>query len=83
MDETTPLPALPREVDLEGANNSSATHTDVSSRPGGPSRSKRKEILKEQWEDLKPLIRRLYLDENMTREAVTKCIVQEYNFEPT
>ncbi|KAH9217757.1 hypothetical protein DL95DRAFT_521876 [Leptodontidium sp. 2 PMI_412] len=85
MDETgiNPLPALPREMDLEGANNSSATHTDISSRPGGPSRSKRKELLKEQWEDLKPLIRRLYLDENMTREAVTKCIVQEYNFEPT
>ncbi|KAH6713412.1 hypothetical protein BKA61DRAFT_675655 [Leptodontidium sp. MPI-SDFR-AT-0119] len=85
MDETgiNPLLALPRELDLEGVNNSSATHTDVSSRPGGPSRSKRKELLKEQWEDLKPLIRRLYLDDNMTREAVTKYIVQEYNFEPT
>ncbi|KAG4437237.1 hypothetical protein IFR05_007291 [Cadophora sp. M221] len=70
-------------MDLAAANNSSAPHTDISSRPSEPSGSKRKEFSKEQWEDLKPLIRRLYLDENMTRQAVTKCIIQEHNFEPT
>ncbi|KAL2071788.1 hypothetical protein VTL71DRAFT_13023 [Oculimacula yallundae] len=48
-----------------------------------PSVSKQKELPKEQWEELKPLIRRLYLDENMTRERVTKCIVEEYDFSPT
>ncbi|KAH7350569.1 hypothetical protein BKA65DRAFT_241417 [Rhexocercosporidium sp. MPI-PUGE-AT-0058] len=86
MDEigTNSVPALPQQIHLEVESNRITLQTDdLVSRPAGLPGLRRKEITNEQWEELKPLIRRLYLDENMTREAVTKFIVQEYNFEPT
>ncbi|KAH7420221.1 hypothetical protein BKA64DRAFT_700222 [Cadophora sp. MPI-SDFR-AT-0126] len=82
-DDTLSPSALPPEMDLDGEIHLVSHVNEVQSQSGFPTNPRRKEISKEQWETLKPLIRRLYLDESMTRKAVTKHIVKECDFAPT
>ncbi|KAK0108066.1 hypothetical protein ONS95_002888 [Cadophora gregata] len=86
MDEigVLPMAALPQEMNLDHESGKSATHiNNIHSRSVAPAGLKWKEVTKEQWPELKPFIRRLYLDENMTRQAVTKHIAEVYNFRLT
>ncbi|CZR54809.1 uncharacterized protein PAC_04693 [Phialocephala subalpina] len=40
-------------------------------------------LSREQWENLKPIIRRLYIDENETIKSTSKYLGEHHNFEPT
>jgi len=43
----------------------------------------RQVLSKEQWEELRPLISRLYIDENRTFKAVARVLQESHNFVPT
>jgi hypothetical protein len=57
----------------------------MASRPGkeGGNITKRKMYPKEQWLALKPLIHRLYIDENQSFTKVAKYLQEHYGFNPT
>ncbi|KAH8602002.1 hypothetical protein B0O99DRAFT_127737 [Bisporella sp. PMI_857] len=40
-------------------------------------------LSKDHWEDLRPLIQRLYIDENKTFRAITEILRESHNFVPT
>jgi len=44
----------------------------------------RRQVLSDsQWEDLKPIIRRLYIDENKTYSKVARILRDSHGFAPT
>jgi hypothetical protein len=43
----------------------------------------RQQLSREQWENLKPLIRRLYIEENRTFTYITDFLAKAHNFRPT
>jgi hypothetical protein len=42
-----------------------------------------REVARKQWEALKPLIQRIYIDENKPFPYLAKILREEYGFEPT
>ena len=42
-----------------------------------------REMTRQQWEKLKPLIKRIYIDENKPSPYLAKILRDEYSFEPT
>lgn len=84
---TLPPAALPHEIGVDHGieiDHFPPQSNQSQSEPGIPAAFKLKEVSsREDWEKLKPLIRRLYLNENMTREAATKHIAEEHNFRLT
>lgn len=82
-----PQAALPHEIDVDNGIDISHFTPQVNASQSRPDISvgvKLKEIAsREDWETLKPIIRSMYLDKNMTRQAVTKYIAEEYNFRLT
>ena len=42
-----------------------------------------RELNRQQWEDLKPLIQRIYIEENRPFPVLANVLRDEYGFEPT
>ena len=42
-----------------------------------------RDMTRQQWEALKPLIKRVYIDDNKPFPYLAKILLQDYGFEPT
>jgi hypothetical protein len=67
-------------------------HTEVGGTPApiqqrnpefAVSPSLRPQISRQQWEELKPLIHRLYIEENKTLVYIANALAESHNFRPT
>jgi len=72
------VPSHPEGPHREAASTTS--HALELSSNGNPPRQV---LSKEQWEELRPLISRLYIDENKTFKAVAAVLWELHNFAPT
>jgi len=63
--------------------NISPTHATPSDDQASNVQSHRQILSKDRWEELRPLIQRLYIDENKTFKAITEILREIHNFVPT
>jgi len=65
--------------------DSTAVAADNSSHSLHDARNKARHLVlsKAEWEELRPIITRLYIDQDLTLTEVIKVIAQDYGFIPT
>jgi hypothetical protein len=74
--------ALPRTVEPKPSAESMSQYSFIFHEPSSGEAGIREEI-RRQWESLKPLIQRIYIDENKPFPYLAKILREEHGFEPT
>lgn len=81
MDSATALSLYNHET-LNYNDNFTAAQSQLHPQLTKPT-SMLKKLSREEWEDLKPIIKHLYIDSNQTFEQVKLTLTLDYQFAPT